>query len=72
MNYTGRVGPCKHGIGKVVCDAVKDGGRRAVSEFPTQLIHCEPVTATTSSWRSKIALFAAATYPQHRVDILLG
>jgi len=29
VNYTGQVGPCKHGIGKVVCDAVKDGGRRA-------------------------------------------
>ena len=27
VNYTGQVGPCKHGIGKVVCDAVKDGGR---------------------------------------------
>ena len=27
MKYTGRVGPCKHGIGKVVCDALKDGGR---------------------------------------------
>ena len=33
VNYTGQVGPCKHGIGKVVCDAVKDGGRRAPRSF---------------------------------------
>ena len=27
VEHTGRLGPVRHGVGKLICDAVKDGGR---------------------------------------------
>ena len=27
VGHSGRLASCKHGIGKLICDAVKDGGR---------------------------------------------
>ena len=29
VNYSGRLGACKWGVGKLICDTVRDGGRCA-------------------------------------------
>ena len=29
VNYSGKLGACKWGVGKLICDAVRDGGRCA-------------------------------------------
>ena len=34
VNYTGRLGPCKQGIGKVICDVVRDNGMCALYSLP--------------------------------------